>query len=339
MPDPAAHWWNSGPELVRPGLVRVPVPMPADGLRANNAYLLAGASGITVIDPGLRSPRAYGALKDGLRLLGAGVGDLSLSLVTHAHRDHYPMAVQLRRLGHGRILIGDGERPSFQGLQTEGRPQQVAFFRRLEQAGAPRELVEFARTDDASFDVTDWEDPDDWLVDGSLIGLTAAQLVAIHTPGHTRGHYVFHDRDAGLMFTGDHILPHITPSIGFEEVPAISPLGDFMNSLRLLREGPDAIMMPGHGAVGASVHARVDELLAHHDARLAQTLSALRAGAETAYDVMRALRWTGRSRRWDELDPFNRMLAILETHWHLVLLAERGEVTRVQGTDPFRYSV
>ena len=98
-------------------------------------------------------------------------------------------------------------------------------------------------------------------------------------------------------------------------------------------------MMPGHGVVGESVHARVEALLAHHDARLEQTLEALRAGAETAYDVTKALRWTGRSRRLDELDPFNSTLAILETHWHLVLLAERGSVTRVEATDPFRYSV
>ena len=74
------NWWNSGPELVGPDLVRVPVPMPEDGLRANNAYLLGGESGVSVIDPGLRSREAYSALNGGLSLLGAGLGDMDLSL-------------------------------------------------------------------------------------------------------------------------------------------------------------------------------------------------------------------------------------------------------------------
>ena len=34
-------------------------------------------------------------------------------------------------------------------------------------------------------------------------------------PGHTPGHYVFADRADGLLFAGDHVLPTITPSIGF----------------------------------------------------------------------------------------------------------------------------
>ena len=35
---------------------------------------------------------------------------------------------------------------------------------------------------------------------------------------------VFRDAAAGLLFAGDHVLPRITPSIGFEAAPAPSPL-------------------------------------------------------------------------------------------------------------------
>jgi glyoxylase-like metal-dependent hydrolase (beta-lactamase superfamily II) len=37
---------------------------------------------------------------------------------------------------------------------------------------------------------------------------------------------VFADHAAGLLFAGDHVLPRITPSIGFEPVPAAQPLRD-----------------------------------------------------------------------------------------------------------------
>ena len=44
----------------------------------------------------------------------------------------------------------------------------------------------------------------------------AETLDAIATPGHTQGHYVFADTEHGLLYAGDHVLPSITPSVGFE---------------------------------------------------------------------------------------------------------------------------
>ena len=76
----------------------------------------------------------------------------------------------------------------------------------------------------------------------------------VATPGHTRGHVVFVDAAAELLFAGDHVLPHITPSIGFEAVPGPLPLGDYMDSLRLVRELPDRRLLPAHGPVSPSVH-------------------------------------------------------------------------------------
>jgi hypothetical protein len=72
------------------------------------------------------------------------------------------------------------------------------------------------------------------------------------------------------------------------------------------------------------VHQRVDELLAHHGHRLDATLAALKEGRDTAAAVAAALTWTRRERRLDELDPFNAMLATLETAAHLDVLVERG---------------
>jgi hypothetical protein len=75
------------------------------------------------------------------------------------------------------------------------------------------------------------------------------------------------------------------------------------------------------------VHARVDELVAHHGARLDEVEKAVRAGAVTAFDSASQLRWTRREKRVDELDPFNQMLAIAETAAHLELLAAQERIT------------
>jgi glyoxylase-like metal-dependent hydrolase (beta-lactamase superfamily II) len=137
---------------------------------------------------------------------------------------------------------------------------------------------------------------------------------------------VFHDVAAQLLFAGDHVLPTITPSIGFEPVLSPDPLGDFLRSLALVRSRPDAMLLPAHGPVTASVHQRVDELIAHHGARLDETEAAVRNGASTALEAARELRWTRRERHLDDLDPFNQMLAIAETGAHLQLLAAQGRL-------------
>jgi hypothetical protein len=54
--------------------------------------------------------------------------------------------------------------------------------------------------------------------------------------------------------------------------------------------------------------------------------------------VAQQLRWTRREHRLDEMDLFNRMLAVMETSAHLDVLVERGAL-RVAETDGVaRYS-
>jgi hypothetical protein len=95
-----------------------------------------------------------------------------------------------------------------------------------------------------------------------------------------------------------------------------------------VRSRPDATLLPAHGAVTDSVHARVDELVEHHRARLDATEAAIRAGADTAAAAATAIPWTRRERRLEELDPFNQFLAISETGAHLELLVAEGRLTK-----------
>ena len=88
------------------------------------------------------------------------------------------------------------------------------------------------------------------------------------------------------------------------------------------------MLLPAHGPVTGSTHDRVNELLAHHDLRLAETRQAVQAGHATAYEVAQAIRWTRRQQPFSELDPMNKFLATSETGAHLEVLAVRRELTR-----------
>ena len=41
---------------------------------------------------------------------------------------------------------------------------------------------------------------------------------------------MFHHTEAQPLFAGDHVLPTITPSLGYEPEPGSQPLGDFSAS-------------------------------------------------------------------------------------------------------------
>ena len=97
--------------------------------------------------------------------------------------------------------------------------------------------------------------PDRWLSDGERIELRDRTLVAHLTPGHSRGHLMFLDEAARVLFAGDHVLPHITPSIGFEGFSDGHGLEAFLSSLRASRELPADVVLPGHGPVFADSRA------------------------------------------------------------------------------------
>jgi glyoxylase-like metal-dependent hydrolase (beta-lactamase superfamily II) len=137
---------------------------------------------------------------------------------------------------------------------------------------------------------------------------------------------VFVDAAAGLLFAGDHVLPHITPSIGFEPVPPQLALRDYLGSLAAVRRMPDLRLLPAHGPVTDSAHTRIDQLLEHHRSRLDECADAVLQGAETAYQVAGMLTWTRRFRPLEELDSFNQMLAVNETAEHLDLLVVQGRL-------------
>jgi hypothetical protein len=77
----------------------------------------------------------------------------------------------------------------------------------------------------------------------------------------------------------------------------------------------------------------VNELLAHHDLRLAETRQAVQAGQATAYEVAKAIKWTRRQRLFSELDPVSQFLAANETAAHLEVLAIRGQLAHEVSAD------
>ena len=322
------HWTEPGAFEVAPGIHRLPLPLPLDGLRAVNVYVLETERGLTLIDGGWAIEESRKQLESSLASIGYEVADITRFLVTHVHRDHYTQASVVRREVGSHVSLGVGDKPTLDLLRANDVAEDptVTRLRRYGAAG-------LADTwDDTPLrerpDLAMWDYPDEWLSADLTLDISGRELEAVATPGHTQGHYVFADLADGLLFAGDHVLPTITPSVGFEPVYAEQPLGDFLASLVKVRAMPDLKLLPAHGPVTESSHARIDELLVHHDERLRLCREAVEAGDVTAHDVALELPWTRHHRNLRDLDVFNASLATLETAAHLDLLVARGQLER-----------
>jgi glyoxylase-like metal-dependent hydrolase (beta-lactamase superfamily II) len=309
---------------VAPGVHRIPLPLPNDGLRAVNVYAIADGDELVLIDSGWALDEARDRLEQALGAIGHGFESISRFLVTHVHRDHYTLGVTLRKTFGSRVSLGIGEQPSLEAIlhgRVEGQLNDLVRWGAADIAERMREGMKRGgpRPDG-------YERPDEWISGETEIRLNTRTLKALPTPGHTAGHLVYVDADSSLLFAGDHILPHITPSIGFELVRQELPLGDYLDSLRLVRDHPDMRLLPAHGPVADSTHVRVDELLDHHRRRLDETERALGADEATAAEVAARMGWTRHNRKLSEMDTFNRMLAIGETSAHLDVLVRDGRL-------------
>jgi glyoxylase-like metal-dependent hydrolase (beta-lactamase superfamily II) len=329
----AQRWTEPGAHPVVPGVFRLPLPLPGDGLRAVNVYAMEDGDGVVLIDAGWHREDSWDQLDRGLRQMGAVIGDVRKVLVTHIHHDHYGQAPRLRDAAGAVVVLGRGEQRSFEAITASGQSAAHADrIARLVQNGGAELLAEIdalegAFPSGATRGHAIWEPPDVWAAEGSPIELTDRVLDPIETPGHTRGHLTFFDRERGLLFAGDHVLPHITPSLGLEPFADGLPLVDFILSLLHVRDLPARAVLPAHGDVFTDLPGRVEALLDHHATRLAACVGAVRSRERTAFEVAELLPWTRRQTAFNDLDLFNRLLAVGETAAHLDLLVIQGSLS------------
>ena len=117
------------------------------------------------------------------------------------------------------------------------------------------------------------------------------------TRRYTAGHLCFTEEDTRLFFSGDHVLPRITPNISTNHGGLADPLRDYLDALAAVRDLDPAEVLPAHEWRFRGLDARVDELTAHHEHRLTELLAAIRAHpGSTPWELAAHLTW---SRPWD----------------------------------------
>src|SRR5699024_8989673 len=127
-------------------------------------------------------------------------------------------------------------------------------------------------------------------------------------------HLCFLVEPHGLLVTGDHLLPTITPQVAQLSEPGTNILGRYLHSLGRHQHLGVKEVLPAHQYRFTGYRQRVEELVAHHDNRCRILEGAVaRDPGRTAYQLASTLDWRY---AMDSMSGLQARLAVKETLAH-----------------------
>lgn len=303
------------------GVFRITLPLPFPSPRSVNCYLFEGSGRYSLLDCGVDGDTEYELLGSALRSLGADLDDVRRLIGSHLHVDHIGMAK--------RIV----EQTGCEWVMHASTVTEVAHYndwsmrRRfltelVAAAGAPEETVAQFR---GEFSRPAWFaeaiPPTHPVEDGDVISLDRNRaLQVIYTPGHQLNHLCLIDSRTGRLFSGDHVLPRISPFIPYTDTDS-DHLGAYLESLQRIVDLAPRLTYPAHGPTIERGAARAHQILLHHERRIDSMLEELSQAPRTPWQIVETV-------FRPHLSPLEQRLAFQETMAHLEHLRRTGRVER-----------
>jgi len=306
---------------IAPGVLwaRLPLPFRLDHI---NLYFLDDGDGWAVIDAGIASDAAKEAW-DAL-LAGPLRGRrLTRLIVTHAHPDHIGLAGWLtERFG---IPLQTSQTAYLECLSTSLDPGRLEakvykdFYRRN---GLDEETTRRLSTLGHGYlrMISPLPSTFQRLIAGDRARIGGRDFAVLSGDGHSPEQIMLHDEAARALIVADQVLVKISPNVSVSPVdPHGDPLGLYLRSLAALRRdvAPDALILTGHGLPFVGLRPRIDQLVAHHEARCAALFQACRAGPRAPAELLGVIFPR-------ELDPHQMGFAFNELLAHINFMVRIG---------------
>jgi glyoxylase-like metal-dependent hydrolase (beta-lactamase superfamily II) len=308
---------------VADGIYRLELPMPFE-LRHVNVYLVRDGGGFTLIDTGLQTDESRQTLEAKLAELQVPLERIRRILITHIHPDHFGLAAELRRRSGAELVIHRLEvalmEPRYAG--AEDLVRDVAAW--LSKNGVPSKEAEFIKSASmAAREFVSVVEPDTLLEGAERVPFEGGPLIVTWTPGHSPGHCCFYWPERRLLFSGDHLLPKISPNIGLHPQSGADPLTDYLGSLDRIRRLEVSLVLPAHGDPFTDHRARIDAIVQHHRERKDAVVALAAGGPQSGWELAGRL-FKGVMER----NVFQQRLALQETLAHCQSLAQEGRLAK-----------
>ncbi|MEK7848541.1 MAG: MBL fold metallo-hydrolase, partial [Chloroflexota bacterium] len=296
-------------------------------------------NGWLMVDTGWYTHDAFSALEAGLKGMGLSFTDIETIVVTHVHADHYGLAGRIKQVSPSTRLLAH----RWEGDLIESRYLKFAELRQkmgvvLALHGVPP--IDQSMLQSASMPVLEFvivTMPDQSLYGGEVLSTGYFNLDVVWTPGHSPGHICLWESEHKLLFSGDHILPGITPNISYHVQSGDNPLGDFINSLNKLRNVPASLVLPAHENIFSNLKERIEQIKQHHEQRKEEICRAISHEPQHAWYISSRITWNIPV-PWEKFSPLDRRIAVTETIAHLEFMRWEGSVERLlqDGTIVYR---
>lgn len=306
------------PQSLGNGIHLIPAPLPFRSPAWVNAYAVESDGGLLLLDCGTDWEPGRRALQTGLRSLGLEESAVHTLVVTHLHPDHVGMSSRLvEELGCRFVMHQRASKLVHRYNDSAGFAHRLKHIGQTH--GVPDPIIAAAIPEQRPDYMPPIEAPDHTVQDGDVIPLGRGRnLEILHTPGHEPAHICMRDSRTGILFSGDHILPRISPVIMYD-LDVGDVLGDYLSSLQKLLALRIGLTYPAHGTIIEHGDERARQILLHHDRRLLDMAELVRERDTTAWEVMlESFR--------PNLDPVQARLAFLETVSHLEHLRLTGRI-------------
>lgn len=300
----------SRPVPERPQIHAIELPLPDSpswGPRTTRVYLIEGEP-LTLVDTGVRSEASRAALEAALEAVGRSLGEIERIVVTHAHRDHFGLAETIRAAGAGlEVCVHEADAAVLERFESvlEARIEDAtSLFRDY---GVPAELAETLRAERREALASDLGEAQATRVDrilregdriASKDGEKELELTVRHSPGHTPGHLLLEDVEAGVLFTGDQVMARAVPNAENFQLdappdpsdparrrPRFRGLDEMRRSLRRLRSRTDRFLLPGYGPPIVRAQRTIRDTLLFYEVRIQRIERGLRQLAAMGQDV------------------------------------------------------
>jgi glyoxylase-like metal-dependent hydrolase (beta-lactamase superfamily II) len=330
FPHPAPPPTDGVPVEIAPGVLWLRVALPF-ALNHVNIYLIEDGAGWAILDTGLADERTME--------LWTHVFDTQLQgrkptklIVTHSHPDHVGLAGWLCARHDIELWMSQVEFLQAQNLRYNpaaiGRGHHRDFY---VQHGLEESAIDSVLTRGHSYIRMTTEMPAAFnrLIPGRTMKIGGRMFEIMTGEGHSNEQVMLLCRDEALFFAADQVLAKISPNIGvWPWEPKADPLGAYLASLAKLRAEIDdnVFVLAAHNLPFYGLHTRIEQLMAHHEARCGDIIRGCAARPITVAEVLPVM--------------FNRPLDAHQTGFafgealaHVNYLAATGDLTFTRDQD------